>query len=417
MTISLSKYFTGFNLKDKKYRQRSLSVLLYTFNNFSTPIFNFLLSAIIIERISLEFWGEYVSITLIVNLSALILAWGNKEYLMRIFSKQPSQISIQWWTSLIQRFVLCLLLIILFFIFLDLPEYRIFALVFWIFTLFLYKSFEVLFLYKRAFLFSLILESLGYIVLLGVGLFYPSGKFTIDHFILLFAGLSLLKFCAGIIYFRHDIFPDEWIFGNLLKSNSLFLALPFFLPSVIGMLQGKMDLYCAAYFLSSIQVGKYQVYMNLLTIPHSLALFTIMPFIKNVYRLPFASLKKIMNRLTLFGFIVPFPAVAVIYLLIEYYYHFRFSTYMYIVGYLQLVPFFLYFFRMQLLLRYDKQVIIVWITLATACFSFLTSVIFIPFWNIEGAIIANTITQWVTLALFIYTDYYLKTNGAYLNRK
>ena len=208
--------------------------------------------------------------------------------------------------------------------------------------------------------------------------------------------------CVG--YFYRDIFPAGELWSGLLKGNTLLLSLPFFLPVFIGMMQGKMDLYCASYFLSQEQVGKYQVYMNLLTIPHSLAMFTVMPFIKNVYRLPSDSLKKITNKLNVAAFIAPLPALLIIYFIIQNYYHLQFSILMYVLGYIQLITFFLYFFKMQILIRYDKQNIIVWITLATAVLSFLTSMFLIPFWDIQGAIIANAVTQWATLLLFIYSN-------------
>jgi len=410
MIISLYNYYTIILLKNKNLRKRGGIVFLNALNSLSTPLFNFFLAALIISKLSLGFWGEFVSLTLIVNLSSMLLSWGNKEYLLREFSRNPSGITENWLASLLQRFILCVALSAFFFLFFHYSYYRTSYLIFWIIGLFLYKSLEVFILFKRAFLFSLIIEIAGFILLIAVAFFYPVREFNIDFFVLLFGIITILKLIAGVIYFRHDIFKQTKSTLVYLKQNSLLLSLLYFLPGFIGLLQGKIDLYCTAYFLSSDQVAKYQVFMNLLTIPHIMVTFITLPFIKNVYRLPLRSVKEIINMLSIAGLVVSLPAVIITYFIVENYYHIHLSLFMYIIAYVQLIPFFIYTLRINMLFKYDKQYVVTWITLITGLLGFLLSIILIPYWNIEGAISANTIIQWITLLFFMYSDRYSRTN-------
>ncbi|HVD96657.1 MAG TPA: polysaccharide biosynthesis C-terminal domain-containing protein [Cytophagaceae bacterium] len=399
----LLNYYTEF-IKNKKAKQRAVAVFLHIVNNFSAPFFNFLLSGIIIQRISISFWGEYISITLLLNLAIIILAWGNKDYLLRSFSKQPSLIKSYWQENLLQRLALCILLPALLFIFFDYTLLRTGLILLCILALFLYKSLEVLVLYHRSFLFSLILELTGYTALLAFAFFYPAPQLTIDFLLSTFGIITALKLILTAVYFRNDIFPFKKITG-FFKFNSLRVAIPFFLPALVGLLQGKMDLYCTSYFLAATEVGKYQVFMNLLTIPHALAGFAFMPFLKNIYRLPENSLLKIQRRVYLLSFLVPIPALFFIVLIFKKYYLLSLDPVMYLLGYFQLIPFFVYFLLIQLLFRRDKQMLVTKITLVTAVFNLIASVKLIPSLGIEGAMIANLATQWFTLICYFYYEH------------
>jgi len=394
----------------KKIQKRGIGVILYAFSNLSNPLFNIILSTILIKKISISFWGEYVAILLLANLFIIILGWGNKEFLLREFSRNPSKININWQTNLIQRFLLCFILIIFLYFFFDYSRQRVLLIVLFILSSFLYKSFEVLVLFKKAFLFSTILEITGYIFLIGMITLFSSEKFSIDLLLLLMVTMMIFKCMGTLWYFRFDIFPLKYSYNFFSSRNTLLLALPFFLPSLVGLIQAKIDLYCSIYFLSKYQVGEYQVYMNLLSIPHVAATYIIMPFIKNIYRLPIESINKIITRLSQIGIICSLPVILIIYIIIHKYYQFSFSIWMYVLGYLQLIPFFIYIFKIHLLFRFDQQKIIIWITLITALFGFIISILFIPYWKIEGAISANLLTQWLTLLFFVYSNRYIKSH-------
>ena len=412
MIFVFKKLFGDIAILKNKNVKRGIWIGLNAFNGLSAPLFNLVLSAIITKKISLSFWGEFTSLSLIVNLSAMILGWGNKEFLLREFSRNPSNIASHWQVNLAQRSLLCILLAASFYSFLDYSYFRISVLIFWIVSSFLYKSLDILVLFKRTFSFSLFAETVGYIMVLGASIFSNPEIRTVDFLILLLAYTTFFKFILSVWYFRNEIFPLKKFNKISLKTNTLFLSIPYFLPSLVGLLQGKMDLYCVVYFLPSDKVGKYQILMNLLTVPHILATFIIMPFIKNIYRLPVKSVKKIIRGLTILGLVSSLPAIIIVYFITQKYYMLQFSIWIYFLGYLQLIPFFVYLVKTNMLFKHDKQYIVVCISTSTAVISFLISIFLIPYWNLEGAIIANTITQWTTLFLFIiFSNRYAKKNG------
>ena len=405
MIITINKYYTlAFK---KKNIQRGGWMFFYALNNFSSTLFNLLLATILINKISFDLWGQYVSFSLFANLSFFIFGFGNKDFLLREFSRNPSGLTTAWQSNFLQRFIFAILLSFLFLLlFYNRSSANALILVTWVLSSFLYKSLDAMILYKRAFLLSSLLEILGYAVIIITIYIYPVQSFTINILLSMLAFVALVKFLIGAYYFRSEIFPIKKVSAILLKENTLILSLPYFLPSLVGLLQSKTDMYCVAYFLSPQQLGKYQIFMSLLTIPHSIATFTVMPFIKNVYRLPQRSLKKLTRILTVTGIVISLPAIVIIFIIVEMYYHVPLSKWMYLLGYFQLIPLFIYFLKINIFFRYNKQYIVTYITLITGFVSFLLSVMLIPIYNIEGAMIANTITQWITLLFFFVGDYY-----------
>jgi len=406
MIVSFYKRYIGINRR--KVQKRGIDIFLYSFNNLSVPLFNFILSAILIKRISISFWGEFAAISLIVNFAVMIIGWGNKEFLLKEFSKNPSQISVHWQMSLIQRFIILLAVTCSFCFIFHYSFFKMLVILFLIVSSFLYKSLDVLVLFTKKFSFTFILEMIGYLMISVYTLFYSSEKITVDSLILLISLIMIFKFVVGIWYFHRDIFPV--ITGrSFFIKNTLFLALPFFLPGLTGFIQSKMDLYCVTYFLSKDQVGEYQIYMSLLSIPTILAAYVIMPFVKSLYRMSIESIKTVEMKLALVAAICSIPMMLCIMIIIQYYYSFHFSWEMYALGYIQMLPLFMYIIKIHLLFKFDKQKLVIWISIFTALVNFTGSIIFIPYWGIKGAIMASAITQWVTLLLFSkLTDRYIR---------
>jgi len=408
MSITLNNILS---LKRKDIK-RSSWIFFSALNNFSPSFFNLLLATILIKKTSFDLWGHYVSFSLFTSLSFFILGFGNKDYLLREFSRAPSDLTKAWQSNFIQRLVFAILLSLLFLLFFSNHfSANAVILVAWVISAFLYKSLDVLIVYKRFFLFSSVLEILGFLAITIIIYIYPAQNFTIDILFLILALVTLVKFLISAYYLKLKIFPLKEILNIKLKGNTLFLSLPYFLPSLIGLLQGKTDLYCVAYFLSSIELGKYQIFMSLLTIPHSIAATIVMPFVKNIYRLPLKTLKKITTILTVIGVIGSLPSMVTIFFIVKLYYDISLSKWMYLLGYFQLIPLFIYFIKINQLFKYNKQYVVTYITLLTGLVSFFLSIIFIPIYNIEGAMIANTITQWITLLLFIIAENYYINNG------
>ena len=400
MVRSLYKYINLHLNTSSNSGQRLFDIVLYACNNLAAPVFNIVLSFILIKRVSLTLWGEYVSALLVINVCIMIAGWGHKEFLLRAFSKHPAQIKLNWQNNLVSRSILCCIIVAALSVYFDHSFVRLLSILAFIIFSFVYKSMDVLILYKKLFSFSAILELIGYALLTSVLLIYPAAQLTLDVVLLWSAAIIFMKCIISIWYLRNDIFPLQRVYSFFSLQNTLLLSLPFFLPSLAGLFQMKADLYAVAWFLTEENVGEYQIFTSLLNVPHLLAGFAVMPFLKNIYRLQTNSIDKIIRLMTLAGVLLSIPVIGVSYIMIEYYYGFSFSVWMYAFGYLQIIPFFIYLINIHMLFRSDRQYAVLGVLLIAAIFSFISSLLFIPYWGLEGAILVNALTQWLTLGLF-----------------
>jgi O-antigen/teichoic acid export membrane protein len=404
--VRVHKYLNQHLKTSSNTAQRLFDIVLYACNNLAAPVFTVVLSFILIKRVSLVFWGEYVSALLILNVCIMVAGWGHKEFLLRAFSKHPAQIALNWQNNLLCRAVVCCLGVAVLVVYFDYSSVRLLSVVAFVVFSFVYKSMDVLILYKKTFSFSAIIELIGYVVLAGVLLIYPAAFLTLDVVLLWSAGIILLKCILSIWYLRKDIFPLQKLNPFFSLQNTLLLSLPFFLPSLAGLLQTKADLYSVAWFLPKEDVGAYQIFTSLINVPHLVAGFAVMPFLKNIYRLPVGAIHKMIRLLSIAGALLCIPAMGMIYILTEHYYGFSFSIRMYVLGYLQIIPFFIYLIKIHMLFRSDRQYAVLMVLLLASIVSTVFSILLIPQWGLEGAIFVNALTQWFTLTLFSYYTFF-----------
>jgi O-antigen/teichoic acid export membrane protein len=358
------------------------------------PFSNFIISFLVIRLKGIELWGEFVYFMIIISLVDFILAWGQREYLLREFSRNPSGISADWQKSVINRLPLVILFLSLLFL-LNLSLENKIIISFWLVSLFLYKSYDILVLYKKQFSFIIKLEmiSLGVSVTL---LFLGVNYLDLTVLLLIYTVVSLFKTSIVFFYYYREIFPRvtikfEWAY--------LKICLPFFLPAFLGFIQSKTDLYCVAYFLSKKDVGEYQILITFFIYLQIFASFLITPFIKNIYRLPDASLKKLMISLFRAGMVISVPAIFLIWFVISTYYRFNFDTDIYIIGYFYVIPFYLYLVKLYDYFKHNKQNTVVYITILTTVVNLVLNIFFINRLGITGALLASTISQWIMLGL------------------
>lgn len=103
--------------------KRLINILINGARTFILPVSTFVISFIIIKTYDVYLWGEFVSEMLFINLTAHILQWGNKEFLIREYSQSPSTISQRFYSSLATRSLLLLpVIILLFFISDSIPK-------------------------------------------------------------------------------------------------------------------------------------------------------------------------------------------------------------------------------------------------------------------------------------------------------
>lgn len=380
-----------------KNQRRLWTVVKNSLHSLALPIFSIIISYLVIKLASVERWGEFVNVMILVQLAAHVMGWGNKEYLLREFSRNPSQIALAWQSTLATRF----LLLLPFGIVLAWGEFSA-VLCFWMFLWGIgqvyYQSFDVFVVYKRDFLFAMLVETVT-LLLMGLCIWGWGEQVTIVQLAALFAIAQLVK--GGVMSGR---------FGRFAFTASRFrlhlpffkLALPFFLLGLTGMLQSRIDLYSVNYFLDERSVGQYQVFINLMIYVQSISAFVLVPFIKSIYRLSNTAVLRLSARLFMLGCAIILPALAATYLVITRVYGFELSGWMLVAGGLFVLPIYFYLPIIYVLYKTDVQWMVIWVNLFGLAVNFGLNIWFVPRLGGLGAMIGSAVAQWVMLAVYLW---------------
>lgn len=375
-----------------------LSVIAeHAFNKLSSPAFNIVISLVVIRMFSQQLWGEFISMSLAVNLAVQFTSWGHKEYLIKAFSQQPSNIAPLWQQAFILRVLLYVLCIPVFLLVLTIPITLKMEVIVWVFSLYLYRSFDVLVLYYRHFNLSTKVEFLGYVLLTGGIILFNDSDFSIIHLLGLNVAITLLKGIYLLFFYKRIVFQAVKLNLNILFFRD---TLPFFLPSVIGFAQSKADIYVVALSLSRSTLAEYQIFIALLSVIHQVVLLALAPFTKNIYRLKDKIINRMAWRSFLWGFVASVLGMPVVYFIITFYYHFSLEWSVYSVGLLLIQPLFFYSIKTYQWFKHNDQYKVVAVNLVMTIVSLGLSIALIPSLGITGALLANCAAQWLAFFLF-----------------
>ncbi|PJF21378.1 MAG: hypothetical protein CUN56_11385, partial [Phototrophicales bacterium] len=166
----------------RKIIRRSTVILQNSLYNLLLPAINILLASLVIRLTSKTLWGGFVDVLVVVQFTAQVAAWGNKEYLLRGFSRQPATMPHQWQAAFYPRLLIACPLILL-------ADAKIFI---WLLGLIIAASFDVLILYRKAFFYAIRVEL---IAALGVAIVIVARYQTliVDDLITFFALAAWLK--------------------------------------------------------------------------------------------------------------------------------------------------------------------------------------------------------------------------------
>lgn len=382
-----------------KYMRRLSLVIANGANTLLLPVLNISISLLVIRFASVNLWGKFVYILILVNLTNHILMWGNKDYLLKEFSQSPGRITEKWQSCLQTRSVLLPFFIPVLFFF-DIPPTAKILIFLWVFFSLLYNSFSVVIIYRQKFVFSVLME-ISVLALLLASVILLRDLLNIDLLLALFAVGTLLKSLSLVLYFRRDLFSR---YLGKFDLQILLAALPFFLLGLSGMLQSKIDLYSVAYFLSEKDVGSYQVIINLFIYVQTFSYVILIPFVKNVYRLPLDKVQKISWRLFAVGIALAAPALAVIYFALTILYRIEISIAFLLWGALFILPIFYYLPKIYTLFKNDYQNKVVLINVLGIFANLILNIILIAGFGMIGAIAASAAAQWIMLIGYLYYD-------------
>lgn len=385
-------------LTTPKIQQRIRVVITNSLNSFVLPLLNTFISALVIRLASLELWGKFVSLMIIVQLGNHLVTWGNKDYLLREFSRTPHRIGLIWQNAAASRVLLLTGVIFVLPVWIHSPTQWAYAAL-WVIGLAWYQSFDVFIQYHKDFAIAFWVEflTLGGMLL---GIFYLNTTLSVDILMLIFASSNLIKASVMTYHFRK-------YFTNTEKERNLDLtffsaALPFFLLGLAGMLQTRIDLYSVSLYFDEAEVGKYQVFINMILYLQAIAGVILVPFVKNLYRLDYPTIRKISNRLFAFGMIILVPALFAIDLVVTIIYKLNFPVSFYVVGGLYALP--LYYFApiIYALFKAEKQKFVVGLNFTGTALVLGLNLFLLPNLGLLGAIVAVAVVHWGFLAVYIW---------------
>lgn len=380
----------------KSLINRSLLIAGHSANQLLPAVAGILTSLLVIRFGSISLWGELVYVTVIFSIVNSVIGWGNKEFLLRSFSREPRNIGKFWQRSVMARLPLLILIVPSLFIFTGIGWRGIAFAALWGVAVFGYQSFESLVIFHKRFTVAATLEAIATVVLLGE-IVWLRDRLALDVLLLIFAIPAWLKAIAIAIFFRKQAFAN-W----LGKFDAAFFrdAQLFFLLTLVGLLEIKIDLLCINYFLPKSEVGRYQVLIMFLIYLKNAGFFLTAPFIKNIYRMNSESLRKLRQRLFRFGAPLLLAGIAAIFIALTRIYGFNFGWEIYLSGYFFALPHLLYLVETYQLIRESRERVVLIVSIAGIGCNLLLNVLLIPQFGLTGAIFSSAITQWMILILY-----------------
>ena len=383
-------------VRSPKLRRRAFIIAANAANSLLVPLLSPLFSFLVIRLASVSLWGDFVRVLVVAQLAAHVAGWGNKDYLLRQFSRHPAEIAAAWQSNLFTRlglFALAALLLAAF----GYSPLRWALVVAMTLCLVIDQSYDVFVLYRRDFLFAFGVEVVGIAVLAGPVL-WLGGGLTVDRLIVLFAASNLVK---PVLYGWRYRGQTLTRLAGRVNPAVLRLAFSFFLLGVTGLVQSRVDLYVVSYFLPARDVGQYQVYSNLVLYVQSAAGLVIAPFVKGLYRLSTGVILRLSAKLFALGLLlvaVGMPAVGVV---LRYFYHLNFAPAYLLAGALLALPIYFYVPVVYALFKANRQNVVVAVTILGIVVNLLLNLWWLPKQGMLGAALAAAASQWVMGAVYL----------------
>ena len=264
----------------QKLRKRFGQVFQYGAVPILNPLLGVLSSFLVVRFGAIELWGRFVTALILVQLVLQVAAWGNTEFLIRAFSKNPRQLRQLWQRALFPRVGLLIPLLGCFFLlslkpleFLGLAVYGLMG--FWC------QSFESVLVFQKRFKLRLAVE-LGGQLLLALCLWGLRQQLDLLLIISTYALVTLIKGSVLSVSAGKTLLRRPWagFDATVLKASS-----PFFLLGFSGMVFSKSDLYMVRILLDDRDTGIYQILIHFLLLLQSLSHLMLKPFVRNLYRL------------------------------------------------------------------------------------------------------------------------------------
>jgi len=360
---------------------------------------NLLLSLLVIRLYNAEWWGKIVEMQIIYYLATNFTAWGNKEYLLREFSKTPAKIKSIWSSSFNSRLLYILLPVYILLYIYDHSITGVF-LIAWVVLRHIQQSFESVATFEKKFI-PIVSSEFISLILICLAL-YGFKDLAFENILLMITISYAIRTLIVMIVFRKYFSIDSELSFATLTASFTFMLLAF-----TNTAQSKADILVLNILMNKTDLAKYGVITGFIFLSKSATTFIVFPFAKNIYRLKKSSVKLLSTEFLKYGFAITLCGLLFQYIMLNYFYHFQFSTSMYILSAVCILPGFWYLPIVYFLFKRNKQIKVIIVNIIGIAINLIAGFVFIKPFGINGGLLSMAIAQLFMLAFVYY--YFLKT--------
>ena len=358
----------------------------------------FVLSLLVIHFTSLSNWGAFISIYLVWSVCVLLINSGTKEFLVKSISLNPSSIWLFASNNTSVRFIFSILsaLVVLFVPLGSTPEkvMMMSVIVLRVFT----STFEGLIVYQKVFKQSFFAELISLLlicILTAIGKYYG---FLQPVYIL--AYIVMGDIFKMVIYEHNLKLFKNYSFNSFSVLQSIKELLPFLGAGILGLVMNKADLYIFGLFVTDKElIAQYHIlntFSNLLLITVSAALSVRN---KVIFRVSLNKLKTIQRVYLKYSLGLILSGGIFFYLLSPFLFQYKITLVQLLLIMLTVLLFSSYALYIYVLLRLDKMKQVNSMVLVSGVTNVVLNLLLIPYYQIEGALMAVTISNMVMLFL------------------
>lgn len=380
-------------MKNKSLKRLGL-ITNNTIRQVLISLFGMVIPFLVIHFSSKEIWGSFVGVFLYSLLALQFISWGNKEYLLRKFSENPSKINGAFSENLVTRFPLVILFSIISFI--------LFPVLFglwisiWLLGRYWNQSIEALILYQKEFNKSIFIEVLSFIGF-GISFYFLKSEISVLLLLIIYSSYQFLKGLLYILLFKKFFLLQKTLF----QIDYFKTSFSFFLLSILGFLGSKIDVYIVNHFGNKIITADYQIINSLLVFVMSITAFIYSPFTKMIYRNSEDVIKKTQKTLASFGLLIVPCSLLVIHFILKFYLKTDFDITFYLIAFLYVYPSYVYGLDIVNLFKQHKEKVVVKnLIVGVIVNSVLSSLFLYLQFGILGALFGSAIAQIIILILF-----------------
>ena len=394
----------------KKYFNRISAVIANSFFLTLPGVTNQLLSIVIVRFYNVEWWGKIAVLQYVFALSSSVVAWGNKEYLLREYSTAPANISSLFQKTMFSRSIL-LALPLGIIPFLGFRTQETLFVLLWIVLRFISQSFESLITFHRKFTVGIVCEIISLAAMI-TGIIVLKNP-TYENFLQIISVSLLARTLSVSFFFRDNLFirsPMKW------NAPVLYASLPFAMLIMGGFIHSQADMLCVIHYLSKKEIAHFQIITAGLLFIQSTSNFVFAPFAKTFYRLTARHMRKPRIMFLTGGFACVIFGLTAMYFALGFLYGIALTPTMLIAGIFYSYLPFTYLLSVYTLYKRRKTG---WVFAINILGTALLIIMYRFFFllnklDIENAIIATAMNHFLVAVCFWYAAH-LSTKQTYVN--